>query len=94
VLNVDPNPTNNVSVSNEDLFLFVRLRAFPQNRSIITSDNVFNSIDQDKDGIYFIASNQQNGKGYLTTNYTNIGQLLGIRYSLVDVFCCFIVLQK
>lgn len=88
---VDPNPLNNVSVSNEDLFLFVRLRAFPQNRSVITSDNVFNSVDQDKDGIYFIASTTQNDKGYLTTNYTNIGQLegtvegLGIKNISIDI---------
>lgn len=74
---VDPNPINNVSVAHEDLFIFVRLRAFPQNRSIITSDNVFSSNDQDKDGIYFIASTKQNEKGYLTTNYTNISGLEG-----------------
>ena len=70
---VDPNPINNGAVAHEDLFTFVRLRAFPQNRSIITSDNVFSSNDQDRDGIYFIASTKQNDKGYLTTNYTNIG---------------------
>lgn len=72
---VDPNPTDNVSVATEDLFIFVRLRAFPQNRSVITSDNVFSSNDQDLDGVYFIASEKQNDKGYLTTNYTNIGGL-------------------
>lgn len=74
---VDPNPTNNVSISNEDLFIFVRLRSFPRNRSVITSDNVFNSIDQNEDAIYFIASNNQNGKGYLTTSYSNIGETEG-----------------
>lgn len=88
---VDPNPINNVSVSPEDLFTFVRLRAFPRNRSIITSDNVYSSNSQDKDGIYFITSTKQNEKGYATTNYTNIGGLenniegFGIKEISIDV---------
>jgi len=74
---VDPNPTDNVSVNPEDLFIFVRLRSFPQNRSVITSDNVYSSKSREADSISFIATSSQNeadGKtGYLTTNYTNIG---------------------
>ena len=74
---VDPNPTDNVSVNPEDLFIFVRLRSFPQNRSVITSDNTYSSRAREEDAISFIATSSQNeldGKtGYLTTNYTNIG---------------------
>jgi len=74
---VDPNPTDNVSVNPEDLFIFVRLRSFPQNRSVITSDNVYSSKSREADSISFIATSSENeadGKtGYLTTNYTNIG---------------------
>lgn len=71
---VDPNPLNNVSVPIEDLFIFVRLRAFPQSRSVITTDNKFTSRSQEDDGIYFIGRNRSNSdNGYLTTNYTNIG---------------------
>lgn len=74
---VDPNPTDNVSVNPEDLFIFVRLRSFPQNRSVITSDNTYTSRSRDEDAISFIATSNKNeldGKtGYMTTNYTNIG---------------------
>jgi hypothetical protein len=74
---VDPNPTDNVLVNPEDLFIFVRLRSFPQNRSVITSDNVYSSKSREADSISFIATSSENeadGKtGYLTTNYTNIG---------------------
>lgn len=71
---VDPNPLNNVSVPIEDLFIFVRLRAFPQSRSVITTDNKFTSRSQDDDGVYFIGRSRKNSdNGHLTTNYTNIG---------------------
>lgn len=70
---VDPNPINNVSVNSEDLFIFVRLRAFPRNRSVITSENTYNTNSEENNSVSFIASMQQNGKGYATTNYTNIG---------------------
>ena len=87
---VDPNPINEVSVPHEDLFIFVRLRAFPQSRTIITSDNVYSSKSQDEDGIYFIGNAKKEDKGYLTTSYTDINELegttegLGIRSITID----------
>lgn len=87
---VDPNPINEVSVPHEDLFIFVRLRAFPQSRTIITSDNIYSSKSQDVDGIYFIGNAKKEDKGYLTTSYTDINELegttegLGIRSITID----------
>jgi len=73
---VDPNPIGNISVPTEDLFIFARLRAFPQNRSTIVSNNTYSSKSQDEDGIYFIGRNKKSD-GYLTTDYSNIGGVDG-----------------
>ena len=91
---VDPNPINGASVNPEDLFIFVRLRAFPQSRSIITSDNVYSSNTQDQ--ISFITANFQHNKGYATTDYTNIGgaetniEGLGIRNINIEVGASYV----
>lgn len=78
---VDPNPVNSEMIAPEDLFTFVRLRAHPQSRSVILSDGTFDSGKQDN-SLYFIGTSTQNGKGYLTTNYTNVGSLEGDNESL------------
>ena len=70
---VDPNGLNKENVRHEDLFIYVDFRALPKSRSVIDTDGaVFNEVFDSK-GISFIASETQNGKEYLTTNYTNIG---------------------
>jgi hypothetical protein len=70
---VDPNGINKDNVTPEDLFIYVDFRALPKSRSVIETDGTYYSEFFEKKGISFIASTEQNGKGYLTTNYTNIG---------------------
>jgi hypothetical protein len=70
---VDPNGLNKENVRHEDLFIFVDFRAMPKSRSIVETDGTITNDIFDSKGISFIASTTQNGKEYLTTNYTNIG---------------------
>lgn len=70
---VDPNPTGKDIYAPEDLFVYVDFRALPKSRSIIETDGTYSSDLFDAKGVQFITSTEQNGKGYLTTNYTNIG---------------------
>lgn len=70
---VDPNGINKETARNEDLFIYVDLRALPKTRSLVQTDgSVTNEIFESK-GISFIASKKQNNNNYLTTDYTNIG---------------------
>ena len=70
---VDPNGINKENELNEDLFIYVDLRALPKTRSLVQTDgSVTNEIFESK-GISFIASKKQNNNNYLTTDYTNIG---------------------
>lgn len=70
---VDPNGLNKENVRHEDLFIYVDFRALPKTRSVIETDgSIYNEVFDSK-GISFISSATQNGKEYLTTNYTNIG---------------------
>lgn len=70
---VDPNGLNKENVRHEDLFIFVDFRAMPKSRSVVETDGTINNDIFDSKGISFISSTTQNGKEYLTTNYTNIG---------------------
>jgi hypothetical protein len=70
---VDPNGLNKENVRHEDLFIFVDFRALPKSRSVAETDGTISNDVFDSKGISFISSTTQNGKEYLTTNYTNIG---------------------
>lgn len=70
---VDPNGLNKENVRHEDLFIFVDFRAMPKSRSVVETDGTISNDIFDSKGISFISSTTQNGKEYLTTNYTNIG---------------------
>ena len=70
---VDPNGLNKENVRHEDLFIFVDFRAMPKSRSVVETDGTISNDVFNSKGISFIASTTQNGKEYLTTNYTNIG---------------------
>jgi hypothetical protein len=70
---VDPNGLNKENVRHEDLFIFVDFRALPKSRSVVETDGTISNDVFDSKGISFISTSTQNGKEYVTTNYTNIG---------------------
>lgn len=70
---VDPNPEENKIIPPEDRFIYVNLRAMTKKRSVIKTDGSFSSIGQSAMDISFIATTEQNGNAYATTNYTNVG---------------------
>ena len=69
----DPNPRGRDVIPPEDLFVWISFRSLPKSRSVIETDGTYSSSFFDSKGIQFITSTTQNGKGYVTTNYTNIG---------------------
>jgi hypothetical protein len=69
----DPNPQGRDVITPEDLFVWISFRSLPKSRSVIETDGTYSSSFFDSKGIQFISSTTQNGKGYMTTNYTNIG---------------------
>lgn len=69
----DPNALGKDNVTPEDLFVWVSFRALPKSRSVIETDGTYSSSFFDSKGVQFISTTTQNGKDYMTTNYTNIG---------------------
>jgi predicted chitinase len=88
---VDPNPPDREVVPVEDLFIYVKLRAYTKNRSVIENDSGRNGAnvesDDDPNGteVNFIATKIEyeadgetpinDGVTYATTDYTEIGGL-------------------
>ena len=88
LLLIDPNPPGSETVPNEDLFLYIKLKAISKSRSVILNDSgkEGGSVQSDDDPngteVNFIATRinygsdgepLNEGVSYATTDYTEIG---------------------
>lgn len=70
---VDPNPVGKDMIPPEDLTMYVNFRALPKSRSVVETDGTFSTDAFSVNGVEMIATSTENGKQYVTTDYSNVG---------------------